>query len=402
MNGLGGPKAFKTKLNQLQTLTDPLAKANALHELANTIRNNATEFVARNGLNQDQANAITARILDRFRAPGMTPVVTGNSAGEYGGGPALTTGLNHAAQVLKPADAPVAENLGRLMTETQPASPIGPTWLGDAAAAKKDDAGAFQSWSKAVDLGAPPEVRLKRGVVADRLGDHELAHADAKALLQQDPGDKAAESLYMLTRNRPSKVRLLDASALQADDGRLAAAGMSGAPQTPRFDGRSAGDPGTFAPERTAESIAAQENAAINGREVTAQSAKLAEEAKLALQVKDVAKALRLSQEAIRADPSNANARSIRAAAFLQDRRYDLAVQEASAGLALVPDSAPLLYTRAVANGRQKLWQEAYKDADQAVRSSPNSAYVYRGRAAANWGLKKREAMMADLRAAAR
>ncbi|MBI5595195.1 MAG: protein kinase [Elusimicrobia bacterium] len=405
LNGLGGPKTFKEKIAHLQTLTDPAAKANALHELGNLIQTNTSLFAARNGLSQEQANAITARLLHRLGPQGITPVPQGDPGGEVGSGPGqgnigLAGGLHATAPVLKAQDASAAEDMGRLMMQTQPASPVGPAWVGDAAAAKKDDAGAFASWSKAVDLGAPPEVRLKRGVVADRLGDHELAHADAKALLKLDPSDKAAESLYMLTRSRPSKVRLLDASALAADDGRLAAAGA--APATPRFDGRSTAAPGAFAPERTAESIAAQENAAINGREVTAQSAKLTEDAKLALRVKDVAKALRLSQEAIKADPSNADARSVRAAAFLQGRRYDLAVQEASAGLALVPDSAPLLYTRAVAYGRQKLWQEAFQDADQAVRSSPNSAYVYRGRAAANWGLKKREAMLEDLRAAAR
>lgn len=404
LNGMGGTRTFKEKIAYVQTLQDPTAQANALHELGSIIQHNTMEFAQRNGLSQAEADAITARLLHRLGPKGLTVVPSaGTVSGDLAPGPHLTavTDAVPVAPPLNPIDVPAAEAVAQLMMQTQPASPIGPTWMGDAAAAKKDDDAAFANWTKAVELGAPPEVRLKRGVVADRLGDHELAHADAAALLEMNPRDKAAESLYMLTRSRPSKVRLLDASALEADDGRLAAAGTGGA-RTPQFDGRSAAAPGAFAPSRTAESIAAEENAAINGRSVTAQSAKLTADAKMALRVKDPAKALKLSEEAIQADPSNATARYVRATAFLQQGRPDMAVQEASAGLALVPDNAPLLYTRAVGYGRQKLWKQAYADADRSVREAPNAAYAYRARAASNWGMKNREAMMSDLRAAAR
>lgn len=251
-----------------------------------------------------------------------------------------------------------------------------------------------------------PAVFLARGQSAEKLHDYELANRDALYAYRADPSNRPAESLYRLTRDRPSRVRLIDPSRMNGDDeGRLAAAGLGsggGAAQA-QWDGREAGGgaSGAVGAALTPEQIAAQENAVLNARPVTARSAQLTRDAKSALRVRDTKSALRLTEEAIQADPGNADARYVRATAFLQMKEPARAAYEASAGLDLAPGNGPLLYTRAVANGRQKLWREAYVDAEDAVRNAPRAGYAYQVRAAANWALGRKAEMMQDLRTSA-
>ncbi|TBR21197.1 serine/threonine protein kinase, partial [bacterium] len=247
-----------------------------------------------------------------------------------------------------------------------------------------------------------PAVYLIRGQSAEKLGDNELANRDALYAYRADPSNRAAESLYRLTRDRPSSVHILKPAALEGDEGRLEAAGLDGGASRPQWDGRQGGEAGAPQGALSAEQIAAQENAALNARPVTARSAKLTSEAKAALHVNDAKSALRLTEEAIAADPNNADARYVRAAAFLRLQEPARAAAEASAGLELAPDNPTLLYTRAVANGRQKLWRDAYADAERTVRSAPRRASSYQVRAAANWALGRKSEMMQDLKNAAR
>jgi tRNA A-37 threonylcarbamoyl transferase component Bud32/tetratricopeptide (TPR) repeat protein len=303
-----------------------------------------------------------------------------------------------APQTLAPA---VRHELGATLVAVQPQSPVGFQYLGTAAGEKGDNVSAVLTLTKALELGGPPEARYQRGLFASRAGDNELANSDARKVLSAEPENKEAYSLYMLTRSRPSTVKLLDGRGLAEDDGRLAAAGGAGAAR-PQWDGsQGGGGPDGGAAGLTPEQIAAQENAALNVRPVTARSAELTRDAKSALRVRDTKSALRLTEEAIQADPGNADARYVRATAFLQMKEPARAAYEASAGLELAPGNGPLLYTRAVANGRQKLWREAYVDAEDAVRNAPRAGYAYQVRAAANWALGRKAEMMRDLRTSA-
>ncbi|MDE2293530.1 MAG: protein kinase [Elusimicrobia bacterium] len=290
-----------------------------------------------------------------------------------------------------------------VVAQVMPASKLLPEMNGDIAYTQGNAAGAVKDYTEALARGAPIQFRYRRGLAADQAGDHELANSDAKAVLRQVPGDRAAYALYMLTRARPSTVHLLSPAQLQGDDGRLAAAGVPGGAQ---WDGRQAGAApsplgASAAAPPTAAEVAAQENAAALAESGSQESVNLTRDAEGALRVRDPNTAERLAGQALAADPNNVKARFVRANAYLQSGQDGKAVDDLSAALALSPDNAPLHYTRAIAYGRQKLWDNALKDAAASVALAPTKGYSYQARAGVEWGLGQRKAMIDDLRQAA-
>ncbi|MBI3299833.1 MAG: protein kinase [Elusimicrobia bacterium] len=391
-----GEDRLQSFVNQLQTRSNTLA-----HELR---------------LAPGSGNAIFERILPQLY-PSLTPMAGGTGSGGSGGGlgaalgaatpqPSVSGGApgsdgtsggpNPQPPIpMTPQQSVQIQAMAQSLIAGGARGPAPHVWTGDALASEKP-LKAIMAYTKAIELGAPPIVRVKRGVLADRAGDSELANADARAVLKVEPDNAAARSLFMLTRGRPSRLRVLDGGEL-ADKG----APQDGQALTPAAAPAGLGQPAPQGDLRTAEQISAEENAALANRPADAQSSKLSRQAKAALKVGDVPSAVRISAEAVRVDPGSTDARYTHATALLRAQEPAAAAEQLSAALEVAPGNPLLLYTRAVAFGRQGLWQEAFSDADQAVQRSPRAGFPYQGRAGTEWGLKKRAEMLADLRQAA-
>lgn len=260
--------------------------------------------------------------------------------------------------------------------------PEGHLGLARASASGGDHAAAVAAYTQAMELGArSPEAHYQRGLSAERLGDFELAHADAGEALRLNPDDPSAQALFKLTEARVSRIRVdprtgrLEEALGATQDGAVAAgASPPGVPELPK---------------------------AHAGQDIGRQSAELTRRAQNHLQLGDIQAALSASERAARLDPRNAQAHNLVASARERLGDHAGAVASADRALALEPLSVPALNTRAWALSGMGRYREALEDARAIARLDPYDAFGRLNAARALGALDRRREMLQELGRAA-
>ncbi len=263
--------------------------------------------------------------------------------------------------------------------------PEGYIGLGESSADGEDYSTAVAAFTRAIDLGAKrPELFYQRGLSAERIGDHELAHRDAQMTLKMNPTDKKANALLKLTRGRPST------NYIDLHTGRLLAAAAAVAPRRGNDGGVPAYPP--------AGSIPAAEPAADPIRKSAVQT----QSAQRHLQLGDMNAAIAAAQSAVELNPRNAQAHNLLATAHERKGDHKAAVESASKSLELQPGSVPALNTRAWAKSAQHHYDSALGDASAIIAADPYNAFGHVNKARALGGLGQRPKMLESLHQAAR
>ncbi|MFA5140043.1 MAG: protein kinase [Elusimicrobiota bacterium] len=231
---------------------------------------------------------------------------------------------------------------------------------------------AYERLDAAVGLGdTSPDTRYLRAAAAWSLGKTEQAHQDAAAVLKTDPGHKAAEALFKLTKKK------IDDIAFRSPKGKPA----PGSEALPSLPGRAHGADRTVREEDPASRLLAQ--------------------AERRLAVRDRDGALALVDQALAEDPDSPRALQLKAELLLRDGRFEEALPVSTRLLELAPDNAAALNMRALALNRLRRFLEALRDAEAALRSKPRSSMGYFNRAFAQAGLGRRQEAARDLEKAA-
>lgn len=243
---------------------------------------------------------------------------------------------------------------------------------------------AYPHLNKAVEGGLRhPDLLYMRALAAERLGDHEAAHADAAAVLSMEPRNPQAMSLYKLTQGRVSTVRLAKVpKELRTSDETLLASDIrSGG------GGGGGGDGSGKAP------------AMVSG--AFRRSDQFTRDALTAFKVGDYDRAVGKAGKAIKLNPRNWQAYNVRASAHLRNKNYRSAAADASKGLSVNPGSPPLLTARAMAYNRMGRYKEGLLDSVASVALSPGNGMGHFARAYSLAGLGRRRQMLEALRRAA-
>ncbi|MDE2489313.1 MAG: protein kinase [Elusimicrobia bacterium] len=244
--------------------------------------------------------------------------------------------------------------------------------------------------------GASRETQMAFGSAALEVGDYDSAMAVAKGLMEADPNDRAAISLYHFALGRVPSMPLPSVKAFgAAPDGgagpNSSVAGAAPAGAAPQ-------------PAQTPEQVAAQANqeaAAQAAQDPNQRSLGYTRDAVDAMRVRDYQAAYDLATKAVQLDPKNAQALNFRAIADTQMRRYPEAVTDASAALAIAPGSAAALQTRSWAFAKQGQYKEALADADATLENDPRNAFAYQNLAYARAGLGDRAGALQALKTSA-
>jgi tRNA A-37 threonylcarbamoyl transferase component Bud32 len=130
-------------------------------------------------------------------------------------------------------------------------------------------------------------------------------------------------------------------------------------------------------------------------------SADLAKDAATKLRVGDFRGAAETASKAVSADPGNAQALAVRAAALNGLGRYEEALESAGGALRTAGASPSLLLTRALALNRLRRFSPALEDCAAALEIDPRNAYAHGLRAYAEEGLGRRSESRASLERAA-
>ena len=120
-----------------------------------------------------------------------------------------------------------------------------------------------------------------------------------------------------------------------------------------------------------------------------------------ALKLGDAQGALGILSKALSQNPQNAALLNLRAQTYGRLGRWDDALKDAVAGLAVAPGNMILLNTKALSENRSHRYREALATAEMMIASDPRSAWGYANRAHAWGGLGDKEKMLADLDRAA-
>lgn len=250
--------------------------------------------------------------------------------------------------------------------------------LGRSNLASGDYNSAVADYTRAIEMGeATPENFYGRGLAAEKLGDHEMAHQDAALALQMKPGDPTAHSLYQLTRGRMSEAKV------NPHTGQLSAAAQAAARTPPSTDGAvPAAAPGGRAP------------AAPPKPDAAVLSAKYADAAQKHLKMGDVTAAIGAARKAVDLNVMNARAHNLLATAYDRNGDHAAAVAAANKALKIKPDSVPALNTRAWAFSGQKKYRPALSDSERVLGLDPNNAYGFLNKGRALGGLGRRSDML--------
>ncbi|MFH2204685.1 MAG: protein kinase [Elusimicrobiota bacterium] len=335
--------------------------------------------------NVGQENMVALEgLLARIQQTRIPSVVAPPPKVVVGGKPGQITQTVTAAA--KPVDLVEAYKVA--VANADPDDPKATEELTKYAAKNGDHEGTVRYGTEALSRGSTdPNTRLLRGLAFEKLGDSEAANADARKLLEQNPNNRSALSLYKLTQGKASKISV-DSKRPDFTGGQnvgaLAKVVGIGAQQDPVRVLREA-----------------QRQAAGAGPGVEQKAALLRKEAYAALKVKDYRAAAKHAQRSVELDPNDAQGWYALATAQMRGGDYAAAAGAAERGLALAPENVPLLVTRSFALNRQQDYTMGYRDAAAAVRFQPNSAMGYYNRAYAGAGMGRRQEALADLRAAA-
>jgi len=210
-------------------------------------------------------------------------------------------------------------------------------------------------------------------------GDYPRAFEAAQEALRLFPQDRNAMILVGLTRERGAKKAAARAASIIA--------GAQAGPDTPaEVSGRPNG---------------ALQNLLDAARDSYADSVEETKKAETDLKLGDYQAMRDQASAAIKAMPDNPKAYMQRAFAGLMLKSYDDVVEDATRGLALAPRSAALLGLRAAAYNETARPQLAWPDAENAVAADPRDAFavLQRGLAAERLG-KPDEQSLADIRKA--
>lgn len=234
------------------------------------------------------------------------------------------------------------------------------------------------------------EALKTRAIALVAEGDYGGAFQDASQALKLFPGDRNAMILAGLTRDRKAGRAAARAASIAAGAG--AATEAAGAPAL--IAGR---------PNGALQHLidAARDSAAINRPAGFEDSVGETKQAENSLKLGDYDAMYAKASAAVKAMPDNPKVYMQRAFAGLMLKRYDDVVADATRGLTLAPKSSSLLALRAAAYGETGRADLAWTDAENAVADDPKDAFavLQRGLAGEKIG-KPADATLTDIRAA--
>jgi len=134
---------------------------------------------------------------------------------------------------------------------------------------------------------------------------------------------------------------------------------------------------------------------------VSADSQDLLQQASWAMAALEYGEASDLATRAIKKDPQNAAAFDLRALAGNKLKRYDAALQDENAALALSPDDSTALLERSWTLSRLSRFASALKDAQAVLKEHPENSFAYQNLAVALAGEGDRDGAVGALRRAA-
>jgi tetratricopeptide (TPR) repeat protein/tRNA A-37 threonylcarbamoyl transferase component Bud32 len=206
-------------------------------------------------------------------------------------------------------------------------------------------------------------------------GDMSGAAGAAQAALQLNPGDETMQKMLSLTQNG---LVAGSANALGQTGNLGASAGTEAA----------VGSPMAAASYGMTNSASGPSGAGVR-------------DAQAAMRLGDYPLAIDRLSQAIAFNPLNAQAYELRAIAFDRTHHYDLAYNDAVAGLKLAPKSLALLLAKAVALNKLHRYTEAEAAAREALKIDPHNAKAYLALAEALAGQHRNSDAIAALRSAA-
>ena len=271
---------------------------------------------------------------------------------------------------------------GRDMERNNPRNPFGPLFNANLKLQNGDAAGAAADASRAIELGGGADAFSMRAAANFAQGNIQAAYDDAKAALKLDPSNQAAFATMKLAEGRGAH----EGGA----EGQAMAKGENGAGTS---NGSGGGAPAS-APA-AASSFALSDGA--SGASARASQGFL-RDAEAALKVGDIDRALSRANRALELNGSDAGAFYMRSQAYLRQREYNLAAQDASAGLKVLPKNKALLVTKAFASNRRKDFRSALESSNAALEVDPRSAEAFANRAYALGAMGDRSAILHGLR----
>ena len=284
----------------------------------------------------------------------------GNPTGGNGTGGAGNTGNGGSGNTGNGGAAPNGPKPGNGNAPT-----AGSGW-DSATSAISSPAGASQASSEQAGR------ELLRGRYAEAL-------AMAKAALELAPGDQNALSIYHAAKDRSAP-----SMGGESPAGWNAAAGAGGAGPAD-------------SPARPSAEIATL--AASGAARLAAQQAESG--VKNALKLGDAEGAAEILTKALKNDPNNPLLLNLRAQTYGRLGRWEEALTDANAGLALAPGNMALLAIKAMAENRTHRYRDALATSNEMIKTDPKSAWAFANRAHAWGGLGNRDAMLADINQAA-
>jgi tetratricopeptide (TPR) repeat protein len=323
-----------------------------------------TKFYEANQLNPEEARRYLVDTLRRYAMPHIGPQPPNVRPGGVGTGtgsgvrdllngaipPGIVAPPASGNTPLIPGPGLVAPPAGLATLGSQLVNLVGETGGPDGKIARahyrlatRDNAGAVKDYQFAMENGrATPEVATGLGQAAYNLGDYRLASAASALALKMQPDNQVAFSINKLSDGRTSKVSIPSSltglggdAAPQAGEGLKAATGGFADPNNSGFVG--AGTPGYAGVQPQA--ARAPETGGLSPVQA---SAAATENARHALVLKDYPLAVVHASKAIEFNAENAQALNYRAIAYNRMQRYNDAVTDASASLALAPGNASL------------------------------------------------------------
>ncbi len=246
--------------------------------------------------------------------------------------------------------------------------------------------GSFDDLGQAVQNGrSDAKTLVAYSGAAYQFKKFDVAASAAKRALKLDPNNADALALYHFSKDRAPTVTVPEFNPNGVVD--AAGAAVNGAPGGATPSGMT-----------TAQLAQYASQARAGGTDAVARSAQSARDAANRLQLNDYPAAYDLATQAVRFNPSNAQALNYRAIALDRMGRDADAVQDASAALALAPGNATALQTRGLSLAKLGRYREALADADATLAASPQNAYAWQNKAFALAGLGDRDGVLAALR----
>ncbi|MCM2304067.1 MAG: protein kinase, partial [Elusimicrobia bacterium] len=226
------------------------------------------------------------------------------------------------------------------------------------------------------------QIFATRGIDALASRNYAEALALSQRALALDASNRSAMEIYQSVKGRG------DAAGVGAS-GASSAKANAAALGSPGFE--PGGVDGAAGPM---SSVAAAGAARLAGDQARAASMN-------AMKLGDATGALEILTKALNQDPNNPALLNLRAQAYGRLGRWEDAIKDAAAGLALAPGNMALLSIQALAQNRTRRWRDALATSEQILAADPKSAWGYANRAHAWAGLGQREAMLADINRAA-